>query len=403
MGNRVSFCRYRASPAATRTGAYDAAMITADRLSIGLSVGTQPPLRRIGVLLRVARMAGFDVAWTVDHFQGWFPQEIWDKDLTFLADPEGTPHAYFDYQALLGYLGPRAKRLQVGVAVTEAVRRHPILLAQTAMTVAHMTKRPPILGVGAGEAENITPYGLPFARPVARLEEALQIIRLAFASRGPFDFAGEFYDLSGAVMDLQAPKGRTPQIWLAAHGPRTLRLTGRYADGWYPTFPYTPQSYADALAAIRAAAREAGRRGEDVVPGWQMFTVLAADEGAARRLLDHKAIKFMTLLAPGYIWRSYGERHPLGEGFRGLVDFVPQHHDRRSIDAAIKRVPTHLVAEAVQWGTPDSVYARLRDFVDAGLRHVSLAPVSAWASRSDAAFSLRSMVTMMRRFKRDGL
>jgi phthiodiolone/phenolphthiodiolone dimycocerosates ketoreductase len=378
-------------------------MITSDRLTTGISVGTQPPLRRIGVTLRVARAAGFDVAWTVDHFQGFFPQAIWDKDLTFLADPSGTPHAYFDYQALMGYLARRAGRMHLGVGVTEAVRRHPVLLAQTALTIAHMTKRSPILGLGAGEAENITPYGLPFARPVARLEEAIQIVRKCFTSRGPFDFSGDFFQLSDAVLDLAPPKDHMPQIWVAAHRPRMLAITGRHADGWYPTLPYTPASYATALAAIHAAARDAGRQPDAVVPGWQALVVLGKDEASARRLLGQRALRFTALLAPSEVWSARGAEHPLGDGFGGLVDFVPQRYSRREIDAAIDRVPIDLVAQSVLWGTPDSVYGRLRDFVDAGLRHLVLGPVSALASRNDAAFSLRSSISLLRRFRRDGL
>ena len=225
-------------------------MITSDQLSIGMTVGTQPPLGRINATLRIARASGFDVAWTVDHFQGFFPQALWDRTFSWLADPAGTPHAYFDYQALTGYLARRAGKMQLAVGVTEAVRRHPVLLAQWAMSLAHMTKRAPILGVGAGEAENITPYGLDFTHPVSRLEEALQIVRRCFVSRGPFDFVGKQFVMSRAMMDLAPPKGRMPHIWVAAHRPRMLALTGRYGDGWYPTLPYAPQTYADALGVV---------------------------------------------------------------------------------------------------------------------------------------------------------
>jgi phthiodiolone/phenolphthiodiolone dimycocerosates ketoreductase len=378
-------------------------MVSSEHLTVGIAVGTQPPLRRVGVTLRAARAAGFDVAWTVDHFQGFYPQAIWDRDFSFLADPESTPHAYFDFQALTGYLARRAGRMHLGVGVTEPVRRHPVLLAQWAMTLAHMTKRTPILGMGAGEAENVTPYGLDFSAPVSRLEEALAIIRECFTSRGPFDFAGDQFPMSGAMMDLRPPKGHTPQIWVAAHRPRMLRLTGKYGDGWYPTLPYTPQSYADAVEVIRTAATAAGRRPRDIVPGWQLFVILGKDEAAARRLLAARAIRFAALLAPDSMWREHGAAHPLGEGFRGLVDFVPQHYDRAELDAAMAKVPVDLVAETALWGTPDSVYEELRDFVDAGLRHVVFAPVSALVSKSDAAFSLRSMVSLARRLRRDGV
>jgi len=378
-------------------------MVTPDRLTVGMLVGAQPPLRRIGIMVRTARVAGFDVAWMVDHFQGFVPQVIWDRRFSFLANPEGTPHAYFDYQALAGYLASRAGRMQLAVGVTEPLRRHPVLLAQWAMTLAHMTRQPPILGIGAGEAENVVPYGLDFTQPVGRLEEALQIIRRCFTSHGSFDFAGEHLVMNGAVMDLAPPRGRTPQIWIAAHGPRMLRLTGRYGDGWYPTLPYTPQTYAAALAVIRHSAAAAGRRPEEVVAGWQVFMVIGKDEAAARRLLDHRAIRFTALLAPDSTWREHGVAHPLGEGFRGLVDFIPQRYTRKELDAAMAKVTVDLVAETAMWGTPETVYASVRDFVDVGLRHVVFAPASALVSPGDAVFTLRSMIGLARRLRRDGV
>ena len=115
--------------------------------------------------------------------------------------------------------------MRLGVTVTEPVRRHPVLLAQALLTLAHVNRKAPILGIGSGEAENIVPYGLPFDQPVGRLEEALQILRLCFDSQGPLNFQGKHFNLDHAYMDLRAPKRRKPRIWVAAHGPRMLRLT----------------------------------------------------------------------------------------------------------------------------------------------------------------------------------
>ncbi len=378
-------------------------MIAPDRLTVGITVGTQPPLSRIRFLTRTAKAAGFDAIWTVDHLQGFIPQVIWDRDLSFLADPQGSPHAYYDYQALMGYLAPRAGKAHVGVGVTEAVRRHPVLLAQTAMTVAAMSKRAPLLGIGAGEAENTVPYGLDFARPVSRLEEALEIIRMCFTSQGKIDYAGEFYQLSSAVMDLNPPKGRTPQIWVAAHLPRMLELTGRFGDGWYPTIPYTPDEYAASLQTIRRAAANSGRNPASITPGWQAFVVFGKSEADARRILDSRLMRFTALLAPHYVWSAHGAEHPFGASYGGLVDFVPQAFDRAALDAAIGRVPVDLIAETVLWGTPDTIHAEIRDRVDAGLRHLVIQPVSAMISKSDAAFSVRSMIGLQRRLKREGV
>ena len=161
--------------------------------------------------MRYARLIGLQSLMAIDHFQNVFPTAVWDEQFSWLAARRSTPHEHFDYQALLGYLATRAGNLRLGVGVTEPIRRHPVLIAQTMLTVAHMTKRAPILGIGAGERMNVDPYGLDFSHPVARLAEALQIIRLCFSRRGPIDFAGRHYTLDGALMDLnRRPAGLPP-------------------------------------------------------------------------------------------------------------------------------------------------------------------------------------------------
>lgn len=366
----------------------------------GLNVGTGPPLRRVNGALRAARAFGFDTAWTVDHFLGFFPEAIWDKDFTWLAKPGETPHEYFEYQTLLGHLARRAGKVRLGVGVTEPTRRHPVLLAQTFLTLAHMTERAPILGIGSGERENIEPYGLGFERPVGRLEEALAIIRRCFVDANPFDFDGEHFRLTQARMTLSAPEGRMPEIWIAAHGPRMLGLTGRFGDGWYPAFPLSPERYGDMLGTIRAAARSAGREPATIVPGWQAVVVVAGSRKDARSMLGSRPVRFSTLLAPDRVWRSFGFEHPLGEGFGGMIDFVPDRYSKAQLEDAMAKVPIDLVAEAILWGTLDDLYRRFQDYRDVGLRHLVIQPVSAMLSRRSAAFSLRSVVSIQRRLRR---
>lgn len=352
-------------------------------------------------MTRLARLLRVDVAWTIDHFLGFFPQSVWDREFSWMVDPDGSPHAYFEWQTVLGNLAKRAGSMRLGVGVTEPIRRHPVVLAQAAMTLAHMTKRPPIIGIGAGERENIEPYGLAFDKPVGRLEEALQVIRLMFDSQGPVDFSGEHFALDRAVLDLRAPSDRRPELWVAAHGPRMLRLTGQYGDGWYPTFPMTPGEYESKIGAIRGHARQAGRDADAIVAGWQAFVVLAKTERAAHKLLSHKAVRFTALLGTGEQWKEFGASHPLGDDFRGMVDFVPQHHSRQEIEAMITQVPADMLRDAMIVGTPEQLRARLHDYADAGLRHIVLQPVSAMVSKGDALFSLRHSVSVPRKVRRE--
>ncbi len=375
-------------------------MISPQQVSIGIGIGTQPPLRRIALAARFARTARFDAVWTVDHFQGWFPQELWNREMSWMASPDTTPHAYYDYQALVGYLSRKVGAMQIGIGVTEVLRRHPVLLAQTAMTWSHMTKDAPILGIGAGERENTVPYGIGFERPVAQLEDALPIVRRCFESRGPFDYNGEFYQLDKAMMDLAPAPGKTPQIWIAAHGPRMLRLTGRYGDGWYPTVPVKPEEYGASLAKIRDAAKTAGRDGRLIVPGAQMVAVVGRTEREARKYLDTRIMRFMALLAPAHLWQRNGIEHPLGASFRGLVDFIPSDYPAAMIDDVLNHVPVDVVADNVLWGTPEMIREKLEQYVDAGLRHIVLGPASAAISRRSALYSIRAVFSVLRQVRR---
>jgi len=374
--------------------------MTHQPIQVGFGLGTQPPLSRVRGLTLMGRALRADSLWTVDHFVGLFPRSVWDEDFTWVAKGGGSPDAFFDWQVLLGNLAKRVgRRAQLAVGVTEPIRRHPVLIAQAAMTLAHLTRRAPILGIGAGERENIEPYGLDFTKPVGMLDEALQIIRLCFESDGPFDFEGEHFQLQDAVLDLRPPDGRVPEIWVAAHGERMLRLTGAYGDGWYPTFPMSPEVYAGKLAVVRAAAEAAGRDPASITPALQSFVVIGRTEADARRLFDSKALRYSALLMSDAVWKRQGLTHPLGDGFRGMIDIIPQRMSREQVEEAIAKVPGDRLAEEAIWGTPSMVADKLQALGEAGLRHVVLVPLSAMVSRWAAINTIRGMFTVSRRLR----
>jgi phthiodiolone/phenolphthiodiolone dimycocerosates ketoreductase len=168
-----------------------------------------------------------------------------------------------------------------------------------------------------------------------------------------------------------------------------LQLTGRYGDGWYPTTVVSPQEYATKLATIRAATAEAGRNVAAITPALHRFMVVAASEQEARAMLETKVIRALGLMAPADMWRQRGAVHPFGEYFNALVDFVPDHYDRQTMDDAIAAVPADMIAEGpLLWGTPAQVVPKLRAFGDAGMRHVVLAPVSGLVSKHAAFYGL---------------
>ncbi len=358
------------------------------RMAIGLNLFTSPPLWGNRALAFVARLSRLDALWVIDHWQGVIPSAIYGQTFGWAATQNESPHALFDSQVFLGALAGHAGRLRLGVGVTDPIRRHPVLLAQAMLTLAHLTKRPPILGIGAGERENIEPYGLDFSTPVGRLEEALQIIRLCFSHQGPLDFCGKYYRLDHAILDLRAPNGKTPEIWIGGQGPRMLRLTGQYADGWYPTAVASPEEYAAKLTLIRDAAQKAGRDPQAITPALFQFLVVAPTEREVQEMLDTKLGRLFALQASSAEWRKVGAQHPFGEDFRGYVDWVPERYDHQTLQEALALVPPALIGAGLLWGTPEQVAGKLRAFGEVGVRHVSLYPISLILSRRATIYGL---------------
>jgi phthiodiolone/phenolphthiodiolone dimycocerosates ketoreductase len=287
----------------------------------------------------------------------------------------------------------------LGIGVTEAIRRNPVVLAQAALSLSHVMKTAPILGIGSGEAENVVPYGLDFERPVARLEEAAEIIRRCLDSSDAFEFKGRYFAIDHAGLALRPGRGGIPRLWIAAHGPRTLRLTGRFGDGWYPAVPMTPDAYATSLGVIRSAAAEAARSADPIVPSMQIFCAIGSSAGEVERQLDHPAIRSMALLAPDSSWKAAGLTHPLGDGFGGAFDFIPGRYTRAQIEDAIARVPSSLLGSQLIAGTPAEIVARIRALGEAGLRHCVISPVSPLVSRRALGFTLRSLPGIIRKLR----
>ena len=184
-----------------------------------------------------------------------------------------SPDAAMEAWTLLGSLAARRRfnRVRLGVGVTDTGKRHPAVTAQAAATLNLMTRGRAILGIGPGERVGNEPYGVDWSKPVARFEEALATIRALWNSKGQLvKRDSPFFPLRDAIFDLPPYKGKWPEIWIAAHGPRMLRATGRYGDAWFPGFAHRPQDYAKRLQIIRTAASDAGRDPMSITPAFWM-------------------------------------------------------------------------------------------------------------------------------------
>lgn len=361
------------------------------RLQVGVETGCIAPLWVERMSMRLAKLAGVDSLLLPDHYVGFVPRAFWKPEYTPAAKMVPSTDAFFDPLVMLGMMATRYRRVRIGTGVTEAFRRHPVTLAQAFVTVDHLSGGRAILGIGNGERENVEPYGMAFTRRVGRLEEALTIIRTLWESGGePVDFDGSIWKLRGALFATPLYKGKAPAVWVAAHAPRMLGLTGRFGDGWYPTQKMSGAEYGAKLALIRAAAAEAGRPVDRFEAAMQVQVAL----GAGRRQVLEQFCKLkpaaaMTLLMPAAVWKKLGLTHPLGDDFEGFADIVPNTVPAAAFAAAERQVSPELLDQGACAGTVNEVVEELKPLVAAGMRHVVLWNIGALATGGSPADLVR--------------
>ncbi|MDT5001125.1 MAG: phthiodiolone/phenolphthiodiolone dimycocerosates ketoreductase [Mycobacterium sp.] len=305
---------------------------------------------------------------------------------------------------MLGHLAARNRvgRLQLGISVTDAGRRNPAVTAQAAATLHLLTHGRAILGIGVGEREGNQPYGVDWTTPVARFEEAIATIRALWDSGGELVTRDSpYFPLHNAAFDLPPYRGKWPEIWIAAHGPRMLRATGRYANAWFPAFPQRPHEYEQRLEVVRTAASDAGRNPMSITPAALLCVITGRTRDDVDEALDSDIAKSFALNASAEFWARHGVQHPLGADFTGTQDLIPQTMDEHTVLSYTAQVPMSLMKEVVLAGTPDDVIDQAAQWRDHGLRYAVVLNLSTLqpSLRRGLAASI-PLATILRRLKK---
>jgi phthiodiolone/phenolphthiodiolone dimycocerosates ketoreductase len=318
---------------------------------------------------------GVDSFWVPDHLNQLFPRSLWKQKYCGATKIIPTIDAVMEPWTMLGHISGRNRlgRLRLGVAVTDSGRRNPAVTAQAAATLHLLTRGRAILGIGPGEREGNEPYGVDWSKPVARFEEAMATIRALWDSGGELvNRDSPFFPLRDAVFDLPPYKGKWPEIWIAAHGPRMLRAAGRYGDAFFPAFSHQPVEYKQRLDTVRSAASDAGRDPASVLPALQIFVITGRTREDVDAALDSEMIRAFGLNASDEVFGRHGLQHPLGAGFSGAQDLLPHGIDEQTALSHAAAIPPAVIRDSALCGTPDEVIDQVAQWRDCGVRYMVL-------------------------------
>jgi 5,10-methylenetetrahydromethanopterin reductase len=224
----------------------------------------------------------------------------------------------------LAVVGAQVPRIELGTAVVPTYPRHPIMLAEQAITTNAFSGGRLALGIGLSHQlviENM--YGLSFEKPLRHMREYLSIL-VPLAREGRVSFAGE--TLTGH-MGFSIKDAAPFPILVAALGTKMLELAGTVADGTltWMTGPATVESHV--VPMITAAAQAADRPAPRVGVG---LPVCVTDDPDGARELAAKTFEVYGTL-PSY--RAMLDR----EGAAGPAD-VALVGSEAEVAAAVQRL-----------------------------------------------------------------
>jgi probable F420-dependent oxidoreductase len=290
-------------------GGHDAGMRFSLSLPLLRDLSSPDPFRETFELARIAEEAGFDTA-TIGHHH-------------FMAGNMADP------LTVLAGVAVRTERLRVGTGIFQLPIHNPVRVAEQVATIDQLSGGRISLGVGLGWWPlEYQVHGSNFKERGARMEEALQILRLVWREEST-SFEGRFWSFPELTVHPRPIQQPNPPLWVAGVADAAIDRAARLGDAWL-CGPVQSMSKASSMVdTYRAACATHGTTPDWVLRRYAWITS-SRDEGAVRDYVDG-------LLAH---WRESVEDEEDQLAFA-------EHDARRLAD------------DRLLWGTPDDVIAQI--------------------------------------------
>jgi probable F420-dependent oxidoreductase len=258
----------------------------------------------------------------VDLCESGGVDSLWQTDRLVSRQP------ILECMSVMAALAGATQRIKFGMNVATLGLRDPLLLAKQCATIDVLSEGRllPMFGIGNSRAPDWEATGRDTRGRGRRTNEGLELITRLW-SEDSVDFDGEFYNYKGASISPRPVQKKLP-LWLGGSSEAAIRRTARFGTGWQAGFE-TPDEAGVAIAAIKAAVAEQGRRiAPDHYGAGFAFRYGAWDDEPVRRIAE--------------AYRARSGRDPRG---------------------------------AIVAGDTDAVMARIGDYVAAGVSKFILRPI----------------------------
>lgn len=259
----------------------------------------------------------------------------------------------------LAAIAAATARITLGSYILNAYGRTPFLAGLSALDLDELSGGRFVLGVGPGnEHINRVYQGVEPERPLTKLREYVELLQkiVRTPAGGAVNYQGQVHRMQWEPRN--APVRPSIPVWLAAIGPKMIKVAASVADGVALGVLMSPEYIRDKIRpSIREAAIAAGRDPSAVqVP---MGGLVAVDEDLDRARATIKATIcsfFHPLPHPYYdfLLREHG--------FSRAADACAKHGPKSEVEAAVDQIDDAVADRLAFVGTPAQCARRLEAY-----------------------------------------
>jgi F420-dependent oxidoreductase-like protein len=284
-----------------------------------------------------------------------------------VADDSGV-HSCFVAEAwgrdaftILAVLARETRRVQLGTSIVNIYSRSPGALAQHFATLDELSGGRMIIGLGTSGPNVIEHFhGVPFALPLTRMREYVDILNMLMRGEKP-TYQGKVFRLERGFTLRFDPVRKHIPIWIASVTPKSVRQTAEIADGWLPIF-FPKSQWKAQLDAFQQAVRAAGRNPADVIVRNPSGVVVTDEPERAQQATAANAAFYIARMGDFYY------EHFVRMGYRDVADRVRKAWAEGGSGASAQALPPSLVQELGSAGPVERCVEALEEAEAAGFR-----------------------------------
>lgn len=257
---------------------------------------------------------------------------------------------------VLSVIAERTSSIGIADDVLSPYSRAPTVLGQTALTLHDVSSGRFRLGMGTSSPTLAEQWHCnTFDRPLRRLRETIDVVRTVYEG-GRVDYDGEVFDVGGLRYEHSVPDD-PPDIDVAALGPKSVELTGRFADGWVPQL-FTPKGLEDRFEDLERGASFGGRSTNRIRVS-PLVRCCAHEDPEYARSLARRTVSFLIGAYGPFYGNSVAK-----QGYKDSVKEIRLAWEDRDTDRMAAVLPDRLLDSLAAAGTPETVRDRVKTFAD---------------------------------------